>query len=201
MKRTLTTMALVALVATAMVGCRSNKDYAKSENDVRQRQTRLVEVEEPLSGSDYWTNDKYFRGKGTAVSSNLSTAKKMAIQDADENLAGDVMKMVESVTTTYAKNRNIGGVIEDDSKFEVMSRTVVSQQLNSVRTIGEKTFIDEQTGHYHAFVAREMKVDAVYDALRRQLTEDQKLRQDFDEEQYRKTFNEALEQFKREHNR
>src|SRR3954470_24066497 len=92
----------------------------------------------PFSDKDYQTNKNYFRAKQSGNSPDLSTSKKIALQNASSELAGAIQKLEKSVTDQYTNQRKMDDKIDFENKFEELLRTTVQQNLTDVKTIGEK---------------------------------------------------------------
>lgn len=186
MKRTVLTVAVVALICGGITSCGSKKSVTDA--------TKSKEVELPFSGKEYRSDDKFFRAKNVGESPNLATSKKIAMTNAKAELASAIQTTVKNVTDQYVNQTQVSDRQMFESKFEEMTRTVVNQQLNDVRVIDEKTF-QTKDGKYSHWVAIEMAKDALLNSIANQITKDEKLQVDFDKFQFEKIFNEEMEKF------
>ncbi len=156
-----------------------------------------TEIQEPLSGSEYQSSEKYFRAVQSGKSPNLSTAKKIALQNAKSQLASNIQSTIKTVTSQYTNQRSIGDQQEYESKFEELTRNVVNQKLTDVKIIGSKVF-EEDNGTYTYWVAVEASKDAILNGINSSISEDAKLQLEYDKQQFEKTFNEEMKKVEEE---
>lgn len=182
---TLTVMALMGVVFTS---CNSKKNIASA--------TQSQEIELPFSEKDYQTNDKYFRAKNMGESKNLATSKKIALVNAKSEMASNIQSTVKAVTDQYINQYEVSDKQSYESKFEELTRIVVNQTLNDVRTIGEKTFQNKNSNIFTYWIAIEMSKEELLKKLESAVASDEKLQVDFDKYQFEKIFNEEMEKFK-----
>src|SRR5690606_10697131 len=71
------TLLLLALAAVFIAGCKSKEKAPKGE----------VEVVVPCSGSEFFTNNKFFRANSIGESQDQVTSKKKALANARAELA------------------------------------------------------------------------------------------------------------------
>lgn len=130
-------------------------------------------------------------------SPDLATAKKIALQNAKSEMAGNIQSLMKRVTDQYTNQRTISDKQEFENKFEEMIRTVVKQELVDLKIIGEKTF-QEADGKYTYWLAIETTKDAILNGAYDRISKDKKLQLDFDKHQYEKIFDEEMEKFEEE---
>jgi predicted NAD-dependent protein-ADP-ribosyltransferase YbiA (DUF1768 family) len=178
-------IAVMALtVSVAMTSCKSTKSV----------QSDSTEVSVPLSGKEYRTAKDYFRASQSGKSPDLATAKKIALENAKTELAGNIQSIVKAVIENYTNQRTVADRQEFENKFEEYAREVVRQQLNDIKIIGEKVF-KEKDGKYTYYVAVEMSKEPVINNVADRISKDAKLQLDFDKYQSRKIFDEEMEKF------
>jgi predicted NAD-dependent protein-ADP-ribosyltransferase YbiA (DUF1768 family) len=178
-------IAVMALTVTVMgASCGAQKSV----------QSASTEVSVPLSGKEYRTDTEYFRATQSGKSPDLATAKKIALQNAKAELAGNIQSVVKAVTDQYTNQRAVADKQEYESKFEELARTVVNQTLNDVKIIGEKIF-KENDGKLTYYIAIEMSKEPVVNNLADRISKDAKLQLDFDKHQYQKVFDEEMKKF------
>ncbi len=78
----------ICCILGVFYGCKSSKNITDVEGSTK--------VEIPLSGKEYQTDEDYFRARQSGLSPNLSMAKKIALQNAKAELAGNIQSTVES---------------------------------------------------------------------------------------------------------
>lgn len=151
------------------------------------------EVSIPFMETQYQSNDEYFRAKQVGESSNLSMAKKIALQNAKTEMAGNIESVVKAVIESYSNQRDIADMSEYESKMEEMSRNVINQKLTDVRIIGEKAL--QNNGKYSYWIVIESSKEAILNGLESGISSDQKLQLDYDKHLFEKTFNEEMKSF------
>jgi hypothetical protein len=178
-------IAVMALcVSVATTGCKGAKSV----------QSDSTEVSVPFSGKEFRTDKEYFRASQSGKSPDLATAKKIALQNAKAELAGNIQSLIKAVTENYTNQRTVGDKQEFENKFEENARTVVNQTLNDVKVIGEKVF-KEKDGKYTYYMAIEMSKEPVINNVADRISKDAKLQLDFDKHQFQKVFDEEMEKF------
>jgi hypothetical protein len=151
-------------------------------------------IEVPFSGKQYQTDKDFFRAKQSGNSPDLSTAKKIALQNAKAELASSINTTIKSVTEQYTNQRSFNDKQEFESKFEENVRAVVSQEISDVKIIGEK-LLKEDNGTYTYWIAIETSKLAVQNNLQKRISSDQKLQLDYDKTEFMKIFDSEMEKF------
>jgi len=149
------------------------------------------EVNIPCSDEEFHSDAKYFRGTGSGISQDLSTAKSKARLDANTNLSRSINTTLKAVADRYVNERQIGEASEFEQKFEQMSREVVNQQLNNVETPCSKTL--QKDGKYNVFTALQVPKDQVLNNIKDKISKDQKLQLDYDKMKFEQVFNEEMD--------
>lgn len=180
---------IVSILIMTLFGCKGTKEISKVN--------QTTEIEIPLSGKDYVSNKDYYRARQVGESTDLSTAKKIAMQNAKSEMAGNIQAMVKRVTDQYTNQRAVNDKTDFENKFEELSREVVNQTLTDVKVIGEKLF-KENEGKYQYWIAIESSKENVLKGIQDKISNDEKLKLDFDKYQYEKIFNEEMKKFEQE---
>ena len=184
---------LISVFLTFMMfySCKSKKEITKVEDS--------VEIKIPLTGEEYENDKSYFRAKQVGESTDISTAKKIAEQNAKAELAGNIEALIKRVTDQYTNQRSVGNKKEFENKFEEISREVVRQDLRDVKVIGEKLF-KKKDGIYQYWIAVETSKETTLTGIFDGISKDSKLQLDFDKHQYEKIFNEEMKKYELENN-
>jgi len=183
---------IAALVSVAVIsGCKS-KEKAASTKD--QGET-LIEVY--CSGPEFQSNNEYFRANQVGESVDQATAKKKAMSNARADLASAIQTRVKAVIDNYVNSRELNNVEEAEERFESLSREVIDQELTGVKTLCEKT-TKTSTGNYKTYIALELAGDELMNAMNARLSQDDKLKIDYDYEQFKKTFDAEMEKMAKE---
>lgn len=178
---------LLSLLAT---GCGSSK---KVTGPATMTPTE-TEVAIPLSGPEYASNADYWRAVQMGTSKDASMAKKVAMQNARQELAAAVQHDVKSVIENYGRNAAVGSNNENEGLYQELARTVVNQQMNGVELVGEKLFRLED-GSYRYHVCLQMSKNALGDQLTDALSNEDRLKLEFDKAQFKKVFDEEMDAF------
>lgn len=187
--RSFMVLALVALLAAPMMqGCKSSKE-SKSTPKGEEK------IEMYCSGPQYYSDGEYFRANDVAESTNQSMAKKKAMSNARLALAGSIETTVKAVIDNYFSSYTSGKDIDDKERYEGLSREVIDQQLNGIRTICEE-YTKTAEGNYKCYVAIELAGDEIANNMSKRISDDEKLKIDFQYENFKKTFEKEMEDFK-----
>lgn len=170
--------------------CSSSKKAAKSMPVTPGE----IEVTVPLGGPEYQSNAEYWRAVQSGTSKDMSMAKKVAMQNARQELAATVQHQVKAVIENYGQNAAMGANNENEALYQEMARTVINQQMNGVELVGEKLFRLED-GSYRYHVCLQMSREALGTGLSDALSNDDRLKLEFDKAQFKKVFDEEMARF------
>ena len=162
-----------------------------------QKETGSTEIKLPFSSKEYQTDKENFRAKQSGKSPDLATSKKIALQNAKSELAGNIQAIVKRVTDQYTNQRTVATAQDFENKFEELSREVVNQTITDVKIIGEKTF-KETDGSYTYWIAVEMSKISVLDGINNKISKDAKLLLDYDKKKFEETFNNEMQKLENE---
>lgn len=181
---------LIGLTAiVALAGCNRAKKL--------QKVTGSQEVIVPFSESKYKSDKDFFRAKQSGTSPDLATSKKIALQNAKAELAGNIKALVKRVTDQYTNQRTIGNKQEFENKFEELSREVVDQTLTDVKLMDEKIF-KEKDGGYSYWAAVEVSKQSILDGVSSKISKNEKLQLDYDKKKFEDVFNTEMEKMAKE---
>ena len=153
-----------------------------------------IEVTIPLGGPEYQSDAEYWRAVQTGTSKDMSMAKKVAMQNARQDLAATVQHEVKAVIENYGQNAAVGAKNENEALYQEMARTVINQQMNGVELVGEKLFRLED-GSYRYHVCLQMSRESLGAGLSDALSNDDRLNLEFDKAQFKKVFDEEMARF------
>jgi hypothetical protein len=182
---------MIAVMASIVVfsGCKSKEKVAKAPGE------ELIEVY--CSGPEYFATAEYFRSSQVGESLDQSTAKKKAMSNARADLASSVETTIKGVVDNYVNSRELNNTEEVEERFESLTREVINQKLTGVKTICEKT-TKTTDGKYKTYIALELAGDELMNAMNERLSNDAKLKIDYDYEQFKKTFNDEMNKMAKE---
>lgn len=182
--------ALLFLVSTT--SCSSSKKAIGTPAPVG-----MTEETVPLSGPQYRSDAEYFRAVQNGVSTDRSTAQKIAMQNCRQELAANIQAELQVVIENYVKEQNTGVAAENKSQYQEMAYTTVKQQLNDVQIVEEKIYRQED-GSYRFYVCLQMSKSAIETAVEAAIAKDAKLNLEFDRDQFTKIFEERMTAFSKQ---
>ncbi len=180
-----------ALAVLTLAGCKSKKGTPV------QKETGAVEISVPFSSKEYRSDENYFRAKQVGKSPDLATAKKIAFQNARAEMAANIQATVKRVTDQYTNQRSVGNTQEYENKFEELTREVVNMQMSNVKEIGEKIF-KEPDNSYSYWIAIEAGKKEVFEKLDAKISNDAKLKLDYDKQKFQQIFDAEMKKLAEE---
>ncbi|MEO8067454.1 MAG: hypothetical protein ABI599_07175 [Flavobacteriales bacterium] len=153
----ITTFLCATLFLVAFSGCRSKTAGPAG-----------VKVDMPFTGSNYESNNRWFRGTGIGTSAKQNIARSKSDLDAKNQLAGQVGSSVRSVSDQYLGETSNTNASEVADKFQTLVRDVMSTEIADLRKVGEQTFLNEAKGEYTVHTAYEIKKAAMWRFMKKQ---------------------------------
>jgi len=188
MKKQFLKLAVIAIIAGVVAtSCRSQQPTPT----IQAGSERLTL---PFRGAQYRTNDTHFRAINSGRSVDYAMARRIALQNARTELAGSVEGRMQVVTDLFADQRQVQNRRDFQSRMQQQSMDVVNRLLNDVRIIGDEAF-REPDGDITVWIAIEMPREALLQSLNSRLSQDEMLRLDFDQYQFRRIFDEQMRNF------
>ena len=184
------------LITIAITGIMMTVTSCKTPQKL-EKTTGAVEISVPFSESKYKSDKEFFRAKQSGKSQDLATSKKIALQNAKSELAGNIKAVVKRVTDQYTNQRTVGDKQDFENKFEELAREVVDQTLTDVRIIDEKIF-KETDGRYSYWVAIETSKQSILEGVAAKITKNEKLQLDYDKKKFEEVFNSEMEKMSKE---
>ncbi|NND94773.1 MAG: hypothetical protein HKN45_07880, partial [Flavobacteriales bacterium] len=84
-------------------------------------------------------------------------------------------------------------VEEATERFESMTREIIDQRLSGVKQICSQPVTVNATGNYKYYVAIELSGDDIVSDYNERLSKDDRLRVDYDYEQFKEIFDQEME--------
>ncbi|MBL7943639.1 MAG: LPP20 family lipoprotein [Flavobacteriales bacterium] len=131
-------------------------------------------LKEPMTGSKYESNDRYFRAVGKADSQDENIAKSKADLQAKKELAQQVGTRMKVVTDQYLHENATESGSEINDKFQTLIREVTNTEIADLRKIDEQKYLDSE-GKYTVYIAYEIHKRDMYRFMKRQAKLDAKL--------------------------
>lgn len=188
MRNVLVFCAIISGILFTFNNCGGPKKLEKSAG--------MEEISLPLSGKEYQSDKEYIRTKGSGKSPDISTAKKIALNNAKAEMAGLINTRIKAVTDNYVNQRSIVEAQDFGSKFESLTREVVNQQLTDVRIIGEKLFQKDKT--YEYWIAIEVPKQSILEGINSQISKSQKLAIDYDKKKFEEIYYQEMQKLEQQ---
>ena len=177
----------VALCVCGMNSCKSKQALAKPEKGE-------VEIAIPLSGSEYQSDAENWRVVQQGVSPDMSMAKKVALQNARQELAATIRVQVRAVIDNYGKNTDVTDNIDVVNMYEEQAYSVIDQTLAGAELVGEKLYKLEN-GNYRYHVCLQVNKQYLADQLTKAFESEAVLQAKFDKAQFKKVYDEQMNAF------
>lgn len=185
-------LVLLALTLTlAGTSCKSKKAKVITPSSEGE-----IEVKLYCSGDEYFSTAEQFRANAVGESMDQNTAKRKALNEARTQLAASIQTTIKATTDNYVNSREFNNKEEVLERFESLSREVVNQQLNGTRTICERLTKTPQ-GTFKSYVAIELGGGDLLKSMNDRLSKDERLRIDYNYEQFKETFDKEMEKFEK----
>lgn len=187
MKLKITTAICTVLALTlSLDSCAPKQKLQKSESAVE-----IVSI--PFSSKEYKTDKDNFRATLSGKSPDMTTAKKIAMLNAKNEMASNIQATIKKVSENYTKQITVGNKTDFENKFEELQREVVSQKMTDVKIAGEKIF-KQPDGSYEYWICLEMPKDAIINGI----SSSEKNKVDYDKKKYEEIFNQEMQKLEKE---
>ena len=189
MKKLVTQSGLIVMalfVAFSVTSCKRKKKI------VEKKPKGEVLINEYCSSENYFSDGKIFRSTGTGESMDRETAKKKARSNANAELAKTIKTVMQIVGDNYVNSSEFNNKEEVTETFNEMSRTIVDQELIGAVKICDK-LTQKENGNYVSYVAIELSGIRVAESYKEALSNDERIKAQFNYERFKQTFNEEME--------
>ena len=144
---------------------------------------------------DCKSTPEVFRYLGQHVASSdrqMQQARSMAANAARTQLAAQVSATVKSVVDNYTSEYITGADSEFNQRTQEIARTVVNQLLVGTPVTCEGTMPGSTPGNTICFACVELTGKSVLDGIASKISNDEKLRTDFEYEKFKKVLVEEM---------
>lgn len=173
-------------ITIVLMSCGSSKKSVSIQNE-------SIDTTVPFSKSKYKTDKNNFRAKNLVNSRDFATAKKIALLNAQVEIANTIKNTLKNVTSQYSSEKSIG----KSEEFEDGVKTSLSQTLTGTRILGEKIY-KESNGTYNYWIAIEIPTQSVISGINSKLSNNAKLNFDFDQHKFQEIFDKEMEKLEKE---
>jgi hypothetical protein len=177
--------ALLLALSISVSSCGSAKTAASPDG--------LTEQVIPLSGPEYRTDASYFRAVQSGISKDMAMAKKIALQNARQELAANLNTNIRLVIENYNSNRQLPSedVTTTNSQMTELAYSVVNERLLGSALSEEKLFTTA-AGEFQYFVCVELNKAELKQALIDEMKRNEKMMSEAEIEDFRKIFDEQM---------
>lgn len=177
---------VLMMTAAVLTSCGAKKQVAQQpvQQPVNNNGGLGVELSVPCVEESFDDKD-YFREMGTATHINMQNARSSALQAAKSMIYEKLGGYVEGLSSSYVQTLS-GSVSKEDIGRAMRTRMdqVVQEGINNAQKTCEKMYNKGAEG-YSSFIAIQIPVKKLVDEMSKSLSEDERLRRLFDEEQFR----------------
>jgi len=175
-----------AFIVIAAVSCKSKKGTLTTKDKDSGMEVLNLPCDEFRTSTE-----QAFRSTQSQKSSDLSLSREKALVVAKQRLAGLIQTKITSVTDRYVDEYQTNAGLEMKGKFNNLTREIISQQLNDVKILCEKT-VKEKDGSFTSYVAVEMNKDALKVAMENKLSDKAKVAVDYDKMKFEQIYNQEM---------
>lgn len=172
----------ILCLSAILLACGGKKELSQNKD---------IEVIEPCSGPEYVSDSKHFRASAMGISNSQEIAKQKAMTSARSKLASSIQTKVKTVTDNYLSSYELNQAEEAKGRFQSITREISNQTLNEIKTICQK-LMQGQDGKYKSYVTIEIGSDDIIKELNNKISNDDKLRIDYEYEKFKKVFEEEM---------
>ena len=174
-------LGLGMIMTAGLSSCGSSEKVASAKSQGEE----LIEVY--CTGSDYQSDKKHFRASAIGESLDHMVSKKKAGTNARAELASLVASTIKGTIDNYINSTELNNVEQVEERFEGLTREVINQQLNNIKVICEKQTRTAQN-KYKTYIALEMSGEDLEKAIEQKLSQDEKLKVDYDYNKFKETY-------------
>ena len=178
---------LLSITLLSLVSCSSSKKITKETASGEIRKEFIVPC------ADFSENSKEaFRATASATSPNHQFAKEKAMTLARSGLAQKIEVSVSTMIDDYANQYDVDNEQEFKQVTKDITRQVVDQTLNGLNVTCEQNFT-LSSGKYEVWVGIEMSIDNVGKKIYNKISDEKKIRLDYDYEKFKEELQKELE--------
>jgi len=174
-------LGLGMIMTVGLSSCGSSEKVASAKSQGEE----LIEVY--CTGPDFQSDKKHFRASAIGESMDQMVSKKKAGTNARAELASLVASTIKGTIDNYVNSTELNNVEQVEERFEGLTREVINQQLNNIKVICEKQTRTSQS-KYKTYIALEMSAEDLEKAIEQKLSQDEKLKVDYDYNKFKETY-------------
>jgi len=144
------------------------------------------------TGPDFQSNKAFFRASAIGESLDQMVSKKKAGTNARAELASLIASTVKGTIDNYVNSTEMNNVEQVEERYEGLTREVINQQLNNIKVICEKQTRTD-LNKYKTYIALEMSSEDLEKAISERLSQDEKLKVDYDYNKFKETYDAEMQ--------
>lgn len=184
-----------ALISLVMASCGAEK--AVTTNTANTTNTNTNYEEEPCY--EYLSTPDVYYGVGQHVAGSdrqIQFAYDQAANNARADLAAQLENHVKSTNEKYANEYGNESGADQTERINQLTTNSVNRTLRMARIVCRRSIPGSEAGSRRCFVAVEFEVKQLLDDIVATVSNDEKLRIDFEYEKYKKIFDEEMANYK-----
>ncbi len=183
---------LAAIATMTMMSCGGSKQVQSNRPSLSETYAGKT-IELPCSEVNRSDKD-YFRQLGVGKDTELAIAQKNALKNAKDLLLGRLGGMVVGLATNYSKTYQKSGKNDDlEGIVESELTTAVKKALDDADNACEKAAV-LPSGEIQYYYVIEVRKNDLAEKMSKAINDNDKLRAEFDREQFRKYAEEYMKQ-------
>jgi hypothetical protein len=187
--RHFTLVLLIGLITVFSTACGKKKKVADTPKPKGE-----VLINEYCSGEQFMSTKDAFRATATGESMDRETAKKKSRANANSELAKTISTTMKIVGDNYVNSTEFNNKEEVTETFQEMARTLVDQEIRGAVEICEK-LTQREDGIFVSYVAIELSGQKIADAYNAGLSNNDKIKADYNYEKFKDTFEKEMKKF------
>ena len=146
-----------------------------------------VEIKLPFSEKEFKSNNEFLRVVAHGESASSTLAEKIAMQNAQTNLATRINSLVKNVAEDYSKNISDANSNEFTSSFETQGRVIVKESLAMINVLDKKVLL-KPSNIYDFWIVIEVSKKSLLEGATKAMSSSKKLQLEADKVKFREIF-------------
>jgi len=146
-----------------------------------------VELKLPFSEKEFKSNNEFLRVVAHGESASSTLAEKIAMQNAQTNLATRINSLVKNVAEDYSKNISDANSNEFTSSFETQGRVIVKESLAMINVLDKKVLLKPSI-IYDFWIVIEVSKKSLLEGATKAMSTSKKLQLEADKVKFREIF-------------
>lgn len=154
------------------------------------------EIKLPFSEKEFKSNSEFLRVVAHGESASSTLAEKIAMQNAQTNLATRINSLVKNVTEDYSKNVSDANSNEFTSSFESQGRVITNESLSMINVLDKKVLL-KPNNIYDIWVVIEVSKKSLLEGASKSMSNNKKLQLEADKVRFREIFESEMNKIDR----